>query len=366
MFKIAILGGRGIPANYGGFDTFIEELSVRLAELDPFEIIVYCRKPYFKEKPKNFRGVNLIYLPAPRLKGLESLIHSFLSSIHVLSKGVKVILFVDPGNAPFCLLLKLFGKRVIVHTNGLGWKRLKWGKLARRYYRFTERLCVQTSDAIITDNPAMQEYYTTQYNAKSFLISYGASNDAGFDTRVYKEYGLSEHGYLLVVARLERENNTDLIVQEYVKSEVNMPLVVVGDSPYDPSYMNYLRELANERVHFVGRINDQARLNSLYRGAYLYIHGHEVGGTNPSLLRAMYAGAAPVVLNVPFNTSVIAGFGFIFEKKNGDLSKILKYLAGDYGNVRQSGEGARAYALGHFSWDSVVKQYEELFNRVGS
>lgn len=362
--NIGILGSRGIPARYSGYDTLVEELSLRLVKAPSNNVMVYCRNTYYKKKLPEYRGVKLAYLPAPRIKSFESLLHSFLSTINVLGKNIDVIFFVDPGNAPFCLLLRLFGKKVVIHTDGLGWKRRKWGPMARRYYKFVEWLCAKTAGALVTDNRVMEEYYREEYGADSVYIPYGASNLYGVDRTVFHEYGLRPHKYLLVVARLEPENNTDLIIKEFSKTKVNMSLVVVGDSPYDPGYLARLQQLADERVHFVGRINDQAKLNALYQGAYLYIHGHEVGGTNPSLLRAMDAGVAPVVINVPFNTSVIGGCGFSFERMKGHLGNLLEELSAKPEEVQLMGQRALKRAKQHFNWENVAEQYEELFLRL--
>jgi glycosyltransferase involved in cell wall biosynthesis len=362
--KIAILGSRGIPAAYGGYDTLIEELSIRLVNVPSIEVIVYCRNTYYKERPLKYHGVKLIYLPAPRIKLIESLLNSFLSTINVLGQKTDAIFFLDPANAPFCLLLRLCGKKVVIHTDGLGWKRRKWGPIGRRYYKFVEWLCVKAANMLVTDNPIMQQYYKEEYGADSVYIPYGATNIWGLDKTVFKEYGLKPHEYLLVVARLEPENNTDLIIQEYTKTKVKFPLVIVGDSPYGPDYFAQLRQLADERVYFTGRIYDQAKLNALYQGAYLYIHGHEVGGTNPSLLRAMGYGTSPVVLNVPFNISVIGNSGYIFERDKGHLSNLLENLLENPFQVTQMGQRAQELVLKHFTWDGVAESYKHLFLRL--
>lgn len=363
--KIAIIGVRGIPANYGGFDTFAEELSTRLVPKG-FQVIVYCRSNYFKNKPLRYCGVRLVYLFAPRLKAAESLIHSFLSSLHVFSQNIDVIFFVDPANAPFFMLLRLFGKKVIVHTDGLGWKRRKWSIVARQYYKFAELLCTWSANVLVTDNLAMQEYYRKEYSADSIYIPYGADSREGIDENVYEEFNLPRGCYLLVVARLEPENNTDFIIKEYVASRINMPLVVVGDSPYDPGFMNKLRKLANQNVFFLGRVNDHKKLNSLYRNAYLYIHGHEVGGTNPSLLRAMFAGTAPLVIDVAFNKVVIADCGFVFTKRKGCLRSILERLTEDAAEVGRIEKMAKEHVDVYFRWDSVVKEYEKMFRNIAA
>ena len=229
--KIAILGGRGIPACYSGYDTLVEELSLGLVESHSAEVLVYCRSSYYLDQPPFWHGVRLVYLPAPRIKALESLLHSFLSTLHLLTQKVDLVYFLDPANAPFVAFLRLLRRKVVVHTDGLGWKRLKWGLLARHYYKFVEWVVAQTAQALIVDNLAMQEYYLNEYHVETFFISYGAANRHGVDSRIYTELGLTPKRYLLIVARLEPENNTDLLISQYINSKVAMPLVVVGDAP---------------------------------------------------------------------------------------------------------------------------------------
>jgi glycosyltransferase involved in cell wall biosynthesis len=359
--KIAILGSRGIPAVYGGYDTLVEELSLRMVKVPSIEVMVYCRDTYYKKKIPKYYGVELVYLPTLRFKLLESLLSSFLSTINALGQDIDVIFFVDPANAPFCLLLRICGKKVVIHTDGLGWKRRKWGPMARRYYKFVEWLCAKTANVLVTDNRVMEQYYKDEYGAASVYIPYGGSNVYGFDKTVFMEYNLVPNEYLLVVARLEPENNTDLIIQEYSKTKVRLPLVIVGDSPYDPDYLARLKRLADERVYFTGGIYDQAKLNALYQGAYLYIHGHEVGGTNPSLLRAMNCGTAPVAINVPFNTSVINDSGYIFEMDKGHLCKLLEDLLQKPFQVKQMGQRAQERVSKHFTWNGVAEAYKQLF-----
>jgi glycosyltransferase involved in cell wall biosynthesis len=305
--------------------------------------------------------VDLAYLPAPRIKAVESLIHSFLSALHVLSEKADVVFFLDPANAPFVALLRVFGKKVVVHTDGLGWKRRKWGRIARRYYKFVEWACSKAATVLVTDNPAMKEYYLSEYGADSVYIPYGATNRSGLDESVYDSHGLKPQGYMLVVARIEPENNSDFIISEYARAQIDLPLVVVGDSPYGPRYMEDLKTIANERVRFLGRINNQAHLNALYRGAFLYLHGHEVGGTNPSLLRAMDAGAGIVAIDVSFNREVLGTGGLFFRRQEGDLARNLEHLVANPDEVRRAGKMAKSRAETIFRWDSVVEDYEQLF-----
>ena len=210
----------------------------------------------------------------------------------------------------------------------------------------------------------MQEYYDRQYHADSVYIPYGSESGYGKEDAIFDELKVMPEKYLLVVARLEPENNTDFVIEEFVGSRSSLPLIVVGDSPYGASYLNRLRNLGDTRVRFVGRINDQAKLNSLYRGAYLYIHAHEVGGTNPSLLRALDAGTAPLVLNVDFNVHVAADCCQVFEKSVGSLRDKLEELLSHPDEVAVMGQKARRRAETCFRWESVVAAHLDLFSKV--
>jgi glycosyltransferase involved in cell wall biosynthesis len=362
--KIAIIGTRGIPAKYGGYEFLAEELAVRLVNIYGMEVTVYCRNVYYDAKPPHFSNVECVYLPSGKIKGLESVIHTGLSILHAITCNYDVIFVVDPANTPFCFLLKFLGKRVVIHTDGLGWKRKKWGRLARIYYKWVEKLTTYGAHALIADNPVIKEYYAQTYHVESVYIPYGAEPTAGVDNTIFKEVRIKPHAYFLVVARLEPENNTAIIIKEYVSSNIDFPLVIVGDAPYGKRYLKQLHGLANENVFFTGRINDQKKLNALYQNAYLYIHGHEVGGTNPSLLRAMGLGIAPLVLNSPFNTVVIGDNGFTFDKKEGNLSNTLKELLVNQELVKEMGCRARAWADTRFTWESVAAMYGELFRSL--
>lgn len=352
--RIAVVGARGIPARYSGFDSMVHELAPRMAALG-HQVTVYCRRGYYPSpRPRSWKGVRLVHLPAPRLKGLESLFHTLLSSLHLLFHKADVVYLLDPGNAPFLPLLKAGGRKVVVHTDGLGWKRRKWSKRARAYYKWVEGLAAKWAHALVTDNPYMQIYYKTEYNADSWYLPYGAKVGDGEDPSVYDQYRLEPEGYLLVVARLEPENNVDVILAEHKRSRTPLPLVVVGDSPYNPVYLEYLQALAREDVLFTGRIHDQEKLNALYAGAHLYLHGHEVGGTNPSLLRALAAGTPPLYLEVPFNQAVAGDAGIPFTKEPGHLARLLDQDLTPQEREEKS-RLARTLARTQYDWEAIVQ-----------
>lgn len=362
--RVAMLGGRGIPANYSGFDTLIEEVATRLVAEHGMAVTVYCRRSSYRERPREVRGVRCRYLPAIPGKGIESITHTTVSVLHTLFCGYDLVFVVDPANAPFCLPLKLRRYPVVFHTDGLGWKRSKWSRLARAYYRRVEGFCARTATALVTDARAMQAYYEREWRAKSAFLPYGALTHGGSSDAALAKHGLGERGYWLVVTRIEPENNTDRIVAGYLRSGSKLPLIVVGGARYGSEYSARLFAMASDRVRFLGPIYDAAALNGLYERSFAYLHGHEVGGTNPGLLRAMHAQACCVALDVEFNREVLAESGAFFAKDEAAIAAALAALEADPVAARRLGSAAYERARRLYRWDAVASGYANLFRAL--
>lgn len=359
-----MIGGRGIPANYSGFDTLIEELSTRLVAQHGMEVTVYCRRHYYEQRPSLHRGVRCVYLRTMRGKGLESIYHTSRSVLHAAMRRVDVAFVVDPANAPFVLPLRLRGIPTVFHTDGLGWMRSKWSGAARRYYRWVEGYCARIASELVTDSVAMQRYYETVWGRRSTFLAYGAESQGGVSDEGLERLGLQRGGYYLVVARLEAENNTELLVREYLASSLSRPLVVVGGARYPTDYSRRLFALACDRVKFAGSIYEPAVLNGLYANCRAYLHGHEVGGTNPGLLRAMAHGAPVLALDCAFNREVADLGGRYFEKRSGEAASLLRAVDADDELLRQLSMAAKARADSAYRWDDVALGYAALFTSV--
>lgn len=359
--SIAMLGTRGVPARYGGFETAVEEIGRRLAERG-HRVVVYCRTSRQQERPAEYQGMSLVHLPTVRKRSLETLAHTALSVGHLLRHRTDVALLFNAANAPLLPLLRLRGIPVATHVDGLEWRRAKWGPTGQRYYRLAEKLAVRWSDALIADAQGIADYYAEVHGVGTELLTYGAPL---VDRRTDRlaELELTAGGYHVLVARFEPENHVLEIVEGYAASGAALPLVVVGSAPYADEYTARIRAAgASDRVHFLGGVWDQELLDQLYAGALSYLHGHSVGGTNPSLLRAMGAGTAVTAWDVNFNREVLAGSGRFFASA-AQLADCLRATERDAEHTRELATAALDRAAA-YNWDDVTDGYERLARRL--
>src|SRR3954470_7575436 len=311
--RVALVGTRGVPARYGGFETCVEEVGRRLVERG-HSVVVYCRTtPGAPPPPAEYLGMRLVHFPAARKRSLETLSHSALSVAHLLAHRVDAAVVFNAANAPLLPVLRAARIPVATHVDGLEWKRAKWGGGGRRYYRVVEGLSVRWSDALIADAQGIADYYRDEFAAPTEQIAYGAPKIAGGASDKLADVDLSPRGYHLVVARFEPENHVHVIVDGYRRSGATLPLVVVGSAPYADEYTRQVHALADDPGGFLGGIGDQELLDQLYAHCATYLHGHSVGGTNPSLLRAIGAGAATIAFDVSFNREVLQTSGRYFR-----------------------------------------------------
>lgn len=366
--RIALVGTRGVPARYGGFETCVEEVGARLADRG-HEVVVYCRRtgdPESESGPggdtRTYRGMSLVHHGAMRRRSLETLSHTALSVQHLVRHRTDVAVVFNAANAPFLPALRAARIPVATHVDGLEWKRAKWGGVGRRYYLAAERLAVWWSDALIADASGIQEYYSEKFGKSTDLIAYGAPSLDHVGNGRLGELGLTPEGYHLVVARFEPENHVDVIVEGYSASTAERPLVVVGSAPYADDYTARVRTLADARVQFLGGVWDQELLDQLYANAFTYVHGHSVGGTNPSLLRALGGSAPTIAFDVNFNREVLGRAGRYFTTP-ADVSSHIQAAEQDPTGTAHLGALARIEA-GRYDWDDVADRYEQLCLRL--
>jgi glycosyltransferase involved in cell wall biosynthesis len=352
--RIALLGTRGIPANYGGFETFAEELSTRLVERG-HSVTVYCREAYLESL---YRGVHLQYLPTIRHKYFDTIAHTAISTWHLMRHRPDVALYCNGANAIFTLWPRLVGIPVALNVDGIERKRKKWNRAARAWYLVSEVLTKFFPTVVITDAKTIQEYYRVRYHKQSVFISYGAELGRVATTEVLGKLGLEAGRYFLYVSRLEPENHPLEVRRAFEQVVTPMKLALIGDAPYAAEYIRSVRDTSDPRIVMPGAIYGSG-YHELGSHCFAYIHATEVGGTHPALIEAMGRGALVVYRNTPENAEVAGDAGLPFEPGElaGVLRRVLAMPEFDRQRLRQA---AMARVKARYSWDAVTDAYEGL------
>ena len=361
---IAILGSRGIPNRYGGFEAFAERLSQCLVEKG-YRVSVYCRRAFTRPEDSELVDprIRRVILPSITTKHLDTPLHTFLSILHVVFTDADVVLMVNAANSPFAWLPRLAGKPVVLNVDGLDRKRKKWSWFASSVLYVCELLSLFTPTRVVTDARAIQEYYQRRYGKCSTMIAYGADVPADAGSAGQSEVasrGLKTGNYILYVSRMEPENNPELVLRAYQKLETDWPLVMVGGNSYDPQYDARLRALATPGVIFTGPVYGD-RYWALQKNAGMFIFACEVGGVHPALVEAMAAARPVLYLDNESNRETANGCGIMFAGDEDDLASKMSGLIADPARRSQIGQRAAAFARQHYSWEKIAQQYEELF-----
>jgi glycosyltransferase involved in cell wall biosynthesis len=352
--RIALVGTRGIPANYGGFETFAEEISTRLVERG-HSVTVYCRHAHAEPR---YHGVRLQYLPTIRHKYFDTIAHTAVSTWHLLRHRPDVALYCNGANAIFTLWPRLFGVPVALNVDGIERRRKKWNRAARAWYLVSEWLSKFCPTVVVTDALTIQEYYRRRWGKESVFIPYGAAVGKVESREVLDELGLQAGHYFLYVSRLEPENHPLEVRRAFEQVVTPMKLALIGDAPYAPEYIRQVRDTSDPRIVMPGAIYGVG-YGELGSHCFAYIHATEVGGTHPALIEAMGRGALVLYRNTPENAEVAAGAGIAFEP--GELVATLRRLLDmpefDRARLRQA---AMARVRARYSWDAVTDAYEGL------
>jgi len=361
--RIAILGTRGIPASYGGFETFAEHLATRLVARG-HQVTVYCRSHYVSPRQLEYNGVNLQILPTVRHKYFDTVVHTFLSAIHAVPRRFDAALICNAANAPFSTILRLTGTPVAINVDGLEHKRKKWGALGRKYYHLAEYLCTLLPNEMVTDAQVIQDYYLAQHNAPSTMIAYGSEVERRPDRAAVRKWRVEPNRYILYVSRLEPENNAHLVIEAFKKVRTAFRLLIVGDAPYAEEYIKNLKARAkgDKRIIFTGFVFGQD-YRTLQQNAYCYVHATEVGGTHPALLEAMGYGNCVLTLATPENLEAVSEAGIPYNDEF-DLAEKLRRVLRDGSLVQSYRNRAQMRVQKCYDWETVVDQYERLFRRM--
>lgn len=355
--RIAILGTRGIPANYGGFETFAEELSVRLAARG-HQVTVYCRQRY---KDSLYRGVRLRYLPTIRHKYFDTIVHTCLSTLHLAAHLPDVALYCNGANAIFTGLPRLLGTPVALNVDGLERKRKKWNRIAKAWYLVSERLSTFVPTHVVSDARVIQQYYAERYGKNTTFIPYGADTGKVAAGEVLTWLGLEKQQYFLYVSRMEPENHPLQVRQAFEQVHTKKKLALIGDAPYARDYIRQVRDTADPRIVMPGAIYGQG-YQELGSHCFAYIHATEVGGTHPALIEAMGRGALVMYRDTVENREVAGDAGIPFGE---DLPEKMRLVLD---MPEEQREGLRRKAVErvkkNYCWDVVAEQYEALFKSI--
>jgi len=361
--KIAIMGIRGIPANYGGFETFAQELGTRLVKRN-HDVTVYGRSNFIRYSKKYYKGIRIKILPTISHKYLDTVIHTFLCICHAIYVRYDIILICNAANSIFAWIPRIFGIKVAVNVDGIERLRKKWNWLGKLWYLMGENFSVIFSNIIIADAKVIQDYYRERYHKDSVLIPYGAYTEEVKTHSTLDRIGVKPHEYLLYVSRLEPENNAHIVIKAFEKVKTDKNLVIVGDAPYAKEYIDTLKTTKDPRIIFTGYIFGLG-YKELQSHAFCYIHATEVGGTHPALIEAMGFSNCVIANGTIENKEVLGDAGLIYHKNNMEhLRSNIQFVIDNPQKIVMYGKKARKRVEKKYSWELVTNMYEALFIKL--
>jgi glycosyltransferase involved in cell wall biosynthesis len=367
QLKIAIVGTHGIPANYGGFETFVEQLSVRLAARG-HEVTVYCRKYHIKWPSSIYKGVRLVKLPTIRTKQLDTLAHTFFSMLHGFFRKFDIVYICGVGNSPLIFMPRLTGKPTLINVDGADWQRGKWGRFASWYLRRSESIAAHSKATIISDSRTVERYYKDNFNVSSLFIPYGSDVPILPPGPTLAKFGLKPNGYLLWVGRLVPENNAHDVIAAYQRlggPATGLQLCILGDSPYSTDYITDLKANAGPGVVFTGFVFGEG-YQELGANASIFVFACGVGGTHPALLEAMARGNCIVYNDFSANLETVADAGIPYHGE-GHADALTETLGNTLANpalIEEYRRRATHRAQTVYSWEAITTQYEQLFYQL--
>src|SRR5215211_3690708 len=367
--RIGMLGLYGMPMaklHFTGFETGFGEIAPRLAEAG-HEIVIYCRRGSYPAAMRvpSYRGVNLVYVPSPGGKNFSGLIATFFAVLHALVAGrYDVIFFVNVGMGHHAALCRLFGHKVVMNVDGLDWTRAKWGTVAKSYFFSAARSAVRFCTELVTDAEAMRVFYLERFRKETTMIAYGAYIETSEKPELITPFGVDPQQYYLIASRLIPENHADLIARAFLRTDSSKKLLIAGGANYDSPFHRELRAMAGDRVILAGHIDDQEVIKELHCNCFVYVHGHSVGGTNPSLLKAMGYGNCILALDTVFNREVLEDGGVFFPRDEAVLTQEMRGLEADPQRVAELRLMGPERIRNHYTWEKISRQYDDLFQEV--
>ncbi len=365
--RIAFFGSRGIPACYSGFETFVEQISVRLVKRG-HDVTVYNRIPFNSYRKNMFKGVRIVCLPTVPTKMTDTIVHTALSVGHGLLKRYQIAYFCGVGNSLFSFVPKLRGAKTLVNVDGADFERAKWSGFGRWWLRQSERWAARLANVVVADNGMIQQRYKQLYGVDAALIPYGSNvvkTDPG--TTALEKYGLISRNYFLYVSRLTPENAADLTIDAYLESGSSLPLVVVGDAPYQQEFIAKLKVLAakSKNIIMTGFIFGNAYQQLSYH-ARAFILPTAIEATRPVLLDQMGFGNCIIARDTPGNLEVLSDTGITFKHSDpkATLANTIRHVSKNLVEAAALGIRAQQRVATHYDWDVICKRYETLFESV--
>lgn len=368
--KIAIIGVKGMNFDgysFGGFETAVTNLAPRLVSAG-HNVTVYCRKNRFSGSsyPNLVNGVKLKYLPSLQSKNLENISHTFLSFFDIIKSRFDVVMIFQIGLGIFLPLFKIFRIKSFEHIDGLEWQRGKWSSFAKLVLKLGAYSSIVFSDFLISDADAIHDIFLRQFKSDSHVIYYGAEirNDLKPD-RIIK-MGIEPYSYYLLATRFIPENNPLFIIENFIKTKTNKRLVVLGRNYYKSEYERKIKSIKDPRIIFLGHISNRKLLLEFYKYSYVYIHGHSLGGTNPTMLEALANNCSILALNTVFNQEMLdfGKYGEFFELNEKSFIEKINYLDSNYELVQKMKKYTRERIIQRYNWESVTKRYLKLLNTI--
>ena len=380
MQHVFIIGSRGLPAQYGGFETFVDQLVSHQVSPD-IQYHVACLSNNQAYQHFDYKGVDCFTIKAPKLGPARVIAYDMMAINYALKlikkQGIKQPIFYVLGNtigafvAPFARKIHKMGGRFYINPDGLEWKRAKWAKPIQAYLKYSEKIMTRHADLVISDNPGIESYIKEAYPwSNTTYIAYGTDLSPtslnSQDRKVrefYHKWLTQEKNYYLILGRFVPENNYETAIREFMTSSTKRDLVIICNQEGNP-YFEELRSRTgfdqDPRVKFVGTVYDQDLLKYIRKEAFAYIHGHEVGGTNPGLLEALAQTDLNLVLGVSFNQTVAKDTAQYWTKETGNLAHLINQVD-SLEDVSEWGQRAKANMKQNFTWEKIVGEYEELF-----
>lgn len=369
--RIGMLGlyGMTMPRlHFTGFETGFGEIAPRLAAMG-HDVVMYCRKGSFPPSMRvpEYKGVRLVYVPSPGGKSFSGVIATFFAVLHALTRGhYEIFFFVNVGMGHHAALCRLFGKKVVMNVNGLDWTRAKWGPFARWYFLSAAHAAVRFCTELVTDAEAMRDFYRERFSRETTMIAYGAYVESSVNPDLVRQCGVEPGEYYLIASRLIPENHADLITEAFLASGSPRKLLIAGGANYDSPFHAKLRSLAGEKVILAGHIDDQEVIRELHCNCFAYLHGHSVGGTNPSLLKAMGYGNCILALDTVFNREVLADGGIFFPRDSAVLASRIRGIEAHPARAEELRRMGPERIRANYTWEKIANQYDDLFRAVAN